>query len=342
MGLNISQSYSKDREILKIIFVLSQISGSFYQDKGFLLLKDIKNIQPSLREQIVVLQPSILEFVKKNTNWKYIKGLGFENHIKNMSKKDGEYLELFNNCFKNFDQLYDLIPDTIDWKEYDEDTLKKIIKVLISLFNLEGFNLYIHPTSSGTIGSYTYFRNSEIHVYSRLDASIEDLIECIFGGIVKELHPGEDWETYQGLQEFIVYKTVIKDILGLEKNFISTVKEPDMALMNESNFNYLSLGFPVCRCMELANGAVSLIGYGEVDFLSKKEMEVLISLIENEGSIVSFDCIADILWRDESVERYSLQAISKVIERIRKKLDMYGCKKQVIYTRRNEGYVYVE
>ena len=342
MGLLVKQTYNKDREILKIIFVLNQIYNGFYQEKGFLLLQNIKDIQTSLKEQVVILKQPILDFVIKNANWKNIQSIGFEKHIKNMSQVDMEYAELFNLCFENIDQLYELIPDEIDWNIYDEEILKKVINVLTSLFDIKEFNLYIHPTSNGTIGSYTYFRNNQMHVYSRLDASTQDLVECIFGGIVKELHPGEDWETYQGLQEFIVYKTVIKDILGVRKNFISDVKEPDLKLLEISNANYLELGFPVCKGIELKNGQLSLLNYGRIDFLSEKEFSVLNLLVKNCNVVISFDNIANVLWGEESTEKYSLQAISKVIERIRKKLDMYGLKKQVIYTRRNEGYVYLE
>ena len=70
--------------------------------------------------------------------------------------------------------------------------------------------------------------------------------------------------------------------------------------------------------------------------LTRQEYQLLSNLIENPRNMLTFDEIADILWPNG--EDYSLWAITKLIERLRKKLSQNGISPHLIQTKRKKGY----
>ena len=76
--------------------------------------------------------------------------------------------------------------------------------------------------------------------------------------------------------------------------------------------------------------------------LSNQERAVLSKLINSKNHIVTFDSLGDLLWGDQVAHKYSLYAISKVIENLRKKLIDFGLYKEVILTKRKQGYCLID
>lgn len=70
--------------------------------------------------------------------------------------------------------------------------------------------------------------------------------------------------------------------------------------------------------------------------LTKNEKCLFDLLLGNKGKIVSFDALANALWKDKSDEKYSEYAITKLIERLKKKLPKY-----LIHSQRGLGYILV-
>ena len=64
---------------------------------------------------------------------------------------------------------------------------------------------------------------------------------------------------------------------------------------------------------------------------------MLVTLIEKQGEIVTYDEISEILFKTE--EEYSLYAISKTIQRLRDKLEKNGISGNLIQTLRKKGYL---
>ncbi|MFZ3301142.1 MAG: helix-turn-helix domain-containing protein [Microgenomates group bacterium] len=75
---------------------------------------------------------------------------------------------------------------------------------------------------------------------------------------------------------------------------------------------------------------------------TKQEKDVLGVLIRNTGQIVSFDDLADIIWKDKSDQKFSLEAIAKIIQNIRIKIRTLGINKEIIFTKRGSGYLYIQ
>lgn len=73
--------------------------------------------------------------------------------------------------------------------------------------------------------------------------------------------------------------------------------------------------------------------------LTKQEEDILNLLQQNKGSIVSFDEIANTLWKNKVDDKFSLEAMAKVIENLRKKIKEVGINKELIFTKRGSGYL---
>ena len=71
--------------------------------------------------------------------------------------------------------------------------------------------------------------------------------------------------------------------------------------------------------------------------LNPTEKILLKHFIEKENQVVSFDEIADIIFKSD--EEYSLYAIAKKIERLRNKLEENGISGSYIQTLRGQGYL---
>lgn len=73
--------------------------------------------------------------------------------------------------------------------------------------------------------------------------------------------------------------------------------------------------------------------------LTKNELAAMRLLIENRHTYVNYDLLADAIWKANSAEKFSLEAINKIFERIRNKLAKLGYPKSIIKTVRNVGYI---
>lgn len=98
-------------------------------------------------------------------------------------------------------------------------------------------------------------------------------------------------------------------------------------LLSKSGKYLTELGFP--------NKDINL---GKDGVFSPQEENLLKSLQENRGKVVSFDTMARILWGKDSYEKYSPQAMAKVIENIRRKIKDQGINKEIVFTQRKKGY----
>jgi len=85
--------------------------------------------------------------------------------------------------------------------------------------------------------------------------------------------------------------------------------------------------------------------YGEKKIsqkLSPQERQVLKKLAEKPGKIITHDQLAKILWRQKADEKFSLWAITKIVEKIRRKIRLLGINHQLIITIYGKGYQLTE
>ena len=70
-------------------------------------------------------------------------------------------------------------------------------------------------------------------------------------------------------------------------------------------------------------------------------MSVLKLIIKNKDKVVTFDEIAKNIWQEQVDDKFSLESLAKIIQNLRNKIRNKGIKKEVIFTKRGRGYVFV-
>ncbi|KKT72707.1 MAG: hypothetical protein UW69_C0083G0004 [Microgenomates group bacterium GW2011_GWA2_44_7] len=76
-------------------------------------------------------------------------------------------------------------------------------------------------------------------------------------------------------------------------------------------------------------------------FLSPSEKRVLELFIKNQHSLCSRDMIAEAIWGNEALGKFSNWAIDRVVSRLRSKLPLVGLPEKTIETLRGKGYRWV-
>jgi DNA-binding winged helix-turn-helix (wHTH) protein len=339
--MKISWEYNVNTEIRRLIFTAERVKNLFYQQNGFLVLPELSDNYRSVYfpdyhySQI----PDFWNAVPDVTQKKEMSKLKIDlpsNVNQTLTKRIKKDLLSKNEIGKK----------KKEWQEVE----KQFLEILNSIFDLSGIKIIIRPTRFGTSSSYfPIFQNgdSKIIIYHRIDSDITTIAEVIitasivFTASKKEIYKANFWEKKETATDFLFKYT------KLAKLFPSYI--PTMKILEENttcdklmrkSFEYLKkLGYYVKSPLEIKDKKI-LINNKKIkkeDF-SKEEQSILQEFISNRGKIVSFDRVGEIVWKDES-EKFSLWAIAKKIERIRKKIREYGVNYNVIETFRKKGYM---
>jgi len=313
-------------ETRKVLFMLSQIHKCFYQTKGFLLLKSTDDLNENVAGNTIITEPQLFDYLQHKFNWNK-----FDSNVWSSDQ--------WNKDTDKYKELYSVLDPEAQKIEINEDLMKEAIDKIMWLFEINELEIKLGFTRNGSIGIFHMEDDKTIYLAPRTDFTYSGLVSSIVGAIIRKRFPKMEWEQYQLIQQFIIKDTVIgKQFANNNENNFVAFNNDD--LYRESLHNYLLLGFPVEEVFSLKAGKLSMNGYGIVDFLTLKEERILTKLCEEKPNVVTLEVLGDILW--EKAEDYSLQAITKTIERIRKKLTMYGLQKEVIFTKKNQGYSMVD
>lgn len=211
------------------------------------------------------------------------------------------------------------------WNKNEKDFLKKLKKYFPKL---DSIDITISPQLYGTIGSYR-LDAGKIIVKPRYDRNLLGLYKLIITALTHYFTYGyednlesktEIWEEKQvkskEIEEKILAKTKSKSMIKvLDTEFAGRLAE-------ESNI-YLE---------KLKVNSKQIIN--KPDSLTKKENIVFNLLLRNKNKLVSFEEISEWLWKENLEEKYSEYAITKLIERLKKKLP-----KNIIHSQRGVGYI---
>lgn len=219
-----------------------------------------------------------------------------------------EPLKIYKKQKVNLDRL------EIEWNKESKSFLRKAKKYFPELNKL---NIIISPQFYGTMGSYEIDKN-KIVVMPRYDRNIIALQKLIINALTGYYNINLDWSNKQkkvdSIQGEIFSKT--KSML----NVLDTEFAGRLAVESTKYLEKLKLN--------------SKIEITKPDNLTKNETEIFNLLLRNKNKLVSFDEISQWLWKENIEEKYSEYAITKLIERLRKKLP-----KNLIHSQRGIGYL---
>jgi len=248
----------------------------------------------------------------------------------------GEVRELLSKYKKNTYQK-ECLKIAEDWKKIENKFFNDIDKFLnfkMALSKIEKINILITPF--GTLGSFNPPRvgnNFNLIITSRVDFPAGNIGAGILQNlyIVQNKTGGEigsgDYLKRMSAIEFIFKNTVFSKYYPSFENPDNDKFSVSSSLPTKSNAYLKKLGFPQEKIDLLKS-----------EIFSPQEGRLLKCLQEKKGKIVSFDQTSQILWGRNSYDKYSPQAMAKVIENIRRKIKDQGINKEVIFTKRGKGY----
>lgn len=143
-------------------------------------------------------------------------------------------------------------------------------------------------------------------------------------------------------------KVLPKEVLVLEK--LGLVKKNQSggyevfsqvfknAILGEDETTVVRKGIPRIISLDPNNGAILLGDQTVEEEFTRQEYEVLVFLLKNVNKLKTRDEIGNVLWGDESYDKYSDWAIDQLMSKLRKKLKKLGFDKSTLTTIRGRGY----
>ncbi len=253
--------------------------------------------------------------------------------------------EVTNNLVNlNLDYLQKKLEITNFIDTHEDNIVKQLIKFEPRLKDVD-INFDIYPKHFGApidFNSPEVNLNNSYYLAIRNDISINKLISAFLSTILSfDLNKTYSWREKKAIIDF-VSKTILEElgiqcvepgILGeLDRNSIS--KE----LINNSEEFYRKYSFKREHVIYVENDEIYIYEEPLSSNFTVVDKEIIKQLLIKENHSLTYDEIADILWKDEVNEKYSLQGLNKRIERLRHKLYLQGVPKSTLINLRGEGY----
>jgi len=323
--------FNKKDQFNRFIFNAEHIFDGFYQEIRMYIL----NFIPNKFKDRVVYFPKVDTFIKHFR--KCDKRSDIRKISKNIISDIGDIINIQNMKYK---YRYELFKNK--WKKNEI----KFYKALIKNFPEFKYNtLEVHMSLFGTVGSYNISNyKNKVLIFPRIDRSIEAIFRLAITAFThkyyfpnyvgfgdKNMLDVNKWREKQKLAQKIANKKEFRDIMTIKTGFLDILEINFSGNLVLESVKYLKeLGYPIKSKLKSINN---------INYLTKKEKEILTKLINKRNDIVTFDEIADVIWKDNVCEKFSLYAIAKLIERIRKKLKQNGIINNLIHTQRGKGYI---
>lgn len=333
--------YSPHTEALRILHTAHQTANGFYRINGFVVVPESYKGD---KTHLVILPD--LPYIQIPHFWDKVKRLDIrsvpmevpEELIKPMEELLHEYpqkepsyhalMNLWDRAFLDFfDAVYDVIPG-----------LAGCVK-----------NVIIYPTASGTTASFNRVSDfpCDVHIHLRVDSDIFVVASSILTALTRSRvytkYKGL-WSESQLLVDWLVEETPIHQALSkyqtnrLSPHSMTITRDYfDKHALEASDVFYAKLGIARLRSHFEVQGSVIKLDDKPMRELSMNEFKLLNLLIEHRGEVVPTSRIADVLFSDDA--EFSLYAIAKNVERLRKKLEFNGVTGSYIKTIRGEGYL---
>ncbi|MCA9371737.1 helix-turn-helix domain-containing protein [Candidatus Woesebacteria bacterium] len=319
--------YSIQSESQRILHTAHQISQYFYQKNNFCVLPSFPKGR-YIKDSLVVFP----DLPYPQRFWKEAKKLNLDQPIIVDNKT-----VIFLRQFINEEHLYH--PVETFWRQKGEQILTRLVQVIPSMQTLQ--SITIHPTRFGTVASFNIPTKEKPHlfVYLRIDAPLSRLVEVIISAITRPqifaLHGS--WEESEILADWFIAYSFLSLFFSKEEQYtgtIASIRSTKSTRYKQQNSYLEKLGFPVKKEVLTKINDDFHIGNVRIQNLSPKELSLLSLLYEKRS--LSYDEIADALYKD--YDDFSLYAITKNIQRLRKKLFASGVHQNVIQTIRGYGY----
>jgi len=223
----------------------------------------------------------------------------------------------------------------------DNDLLNKINRVDVIV------------TKVGSLGSYSRLKSDgSIQIVYREDVDISVIAESILTSFIRETDilknpfikmqqmKTVDWLIQENVVDFIMRTPKLKKLFpGYITTMNASLVDKESDLYQQTKMYLTELGLPQEQALKIKNGSVYYaIDNKELKGLTQQEEKLLKLLIEKVGHTVSYDEIAEVLWEEDYINKFSLNAINKLVYELRAKLRLLKVTGVILHTVRGKGY----
>jgi hypothetical protein len=243
----------------------------------------------------------------------------------------------------DFEQTKDL------WYRAENAVLSEISKVLnFDLKNIK--KIVIYPSSFGTAGTFNIPTKFpvELKFFIRADKGIHTIAYCLVSSITRSkiMHDLDaSWEEAQLLADWVVTASSLSTVLNKYEpnggNFTPSIKslrkKQSDVYGRLSEELYSKIGMPIKRFNFVVEDNAILVDGVQLKNLTYRETQILTLLVNKNGAVAGYDDIAALVFTSE--EKFSLYSLSKIMQRLREKLEFNGISGAYIQTIRGGGFM---
>src|SRR3989344_5863586 len=326
--------YSRETEAQRVLHAAAQTANRFYPKIGFLVLPRLISGNPRF-----VYLPQF-DYQQIPDFWVCA------------ARTDNENLILHGNDLSK--QLETLIPtESIDysgllmsWQKIEKD----FWLVLYQLFPwLSGkiIKVMIMPTKYGTNTSFSVTSLKQLKITIIIWVR-EDQFPCqLAEGIISSLFSQDvwinniyTWNEREAFVDLLMTNTPLAELFPDYQGTLLSLRTQEEAKLAKESVEYLkSLRLPTGEVFKFKSNQI-MINNQPLRNLTKQEWKLMELLIKSQNQLVSLNQIGDVLWKDNE-EKFSPWAMTKLVERLRKKLRNAGVCPELIQTQRGRGYLLI-
>jgi hypothetical protein len=232
--------------------------------------------------------------------------------------KNPDFKHLLNKHSKQIEELKS------EWQKVETLVMERLEKLFPQIGEVE---LVIEPQMVGSMGS-TDIEGNKLIVHPRFERKIGGLVMLIINGLTRYFGRDLVWSDKQEMAFENYQKVNIDNIFSKNKSLLTTLDRNVSGKLAQESETYL---------LELGVKKQTKVNFSKL-LLTKKEKLILDLLVENKNKLVGTEKIAETIWGEQVEEKYSLYAISKLVDRLRQKIrDETG--QNLIHNQRGSGYI---
>ncbi|KKR05513.1 MAG: hypothetical protein UT34_C0002G0020 [candidate division WS6 bacterium GW2011_GWF2_39_15] len=302
----------KDIDSINYLHTYEAAKAAFFQSKKYIILPYIP-MQKRIAGKTIFL-PRISR--KMGAGIKYTELIDY---MKFPKINENKYREYITRNFKAF------------WKD--------LIKILgeEKLSRIKNIEVWITHIGSGGRAFTEMGDNSRIVVIMRKDMILQQIFSLVIMEVLPYIGYKESytWEETTAIREWLVESTVLNKYFPVHTPMLDSLRErkQQAKYLLDSDKYLQEIG--IKGYVKILNNEV-LVDNTKI-VLGEKETLLFSLLLSRKGGLVDYDIIFKEVW-GSNIEKFSLYAITKLVERIRKKLLNAGISEDIIHTYKGKGY----
>jgi hypothetical protein len=314
--MKISWEFDLKSQVNRYADAVGSTINGFYQSHRFYILP----FMPEKFRDRVVLLP-LTNYLKRSVGQKKIVKINKQEH--------GEIITLTKSFYEKRKTVITKLEE-----DYCNTINMACTKILTYFPEAKNIKVVIKPSLWGSVGSYSLDKN-KILITPRYDRSIENVYMLLVTALTHHIKFGHN-NNLDNNPKTWRQKQLMASGYHIKLGFTERPQGMVTILDNSYSANLALESRKYCKKLGLS--FKSTLKEKPLNSLSPKEKDLLSYLLENNNSIVNFDDIARVIWNDKADQKFSLYAITKTIERLRKKLKAAGFEENFIHTQRGVGY----